>query len=52
MSELLVTTDGHRHSILVGEKCAYCMDCGQILLEYKDKKDFKRLMNPFGESDE
>lgn len=40
------------HSILVGKKCAYCMNCGKILIEYKNVKDFKRLMNPFENSDE
>ncbi len=33
-------------SILVGKHCAYCMDCGQIYLEYSDKIIIKRLMNP------
>ena len=37
----------NHHSILVGITCAYCMDCGKILIEYKNKNDFKRLMNPF-----
>jgi len=32
------------HSILVGKHCAYCMDCGQIIIEYKNNKDFKKLM--------
>ena len=40
------------HSICVGKKCAYCMNCGKILIEYKDKKYFHRLMNPFEEYDE
>jgi len=35
------------HSIAVGKKCAYCMDCGKIIIEFEDKKDFKKLMNPF-----
>ncbi len=39
-------SNGHKHSILVGKKCAYCMDCGQILLEYSDKKILIQLMNP------
>ncbi len=39
----------NHHSILVGKKCAYCMECGQILIEYKDKEDFKKLMNPIDE---
>ena len=34
------------HSILVGVTCAYCMNCGKILIEYENKKDFKKLMNP------
>ena len=48
MSKLVVEkeSEGHQHSILVGKKCAYCMDCGQILIEYKNKEDFNRLMNP------
>lgn len=41
---------GHRHSIMVGSSCAYRMDCGKILLEYKSKNDFKKLMNPFGDN--
>jgi hypothetical protein len=36
------------YSVMVGEKCAYCGDCGKILVEYENKDDFKRLMNPFG----
>ncbi len=44
--EFLLNTNGHQHSILVGKKCAYCMECGQILIEYKDKKHFYKLMNP------
>lgn len=40
---------GGNHSVLVGKKCAYCMNCGQILIEYKNKKDFYKLMNPFGD---
>jgi len=36
----------NHHSILVGNKCAYCMECGLILIEYSNKEDFKRLMNP------
>ena len=45
--EILNSDDeGHRHSILVGKKCAYCMECGKILIEYKNKKDFYKLMNP------
>ncbi len=44
--EIFETKDGHTHSILVGDKCGYCMECGQILIEYKNKNDFKRLMNP------
>jgi len=47
--EFLLNVDGHQHSILVGKKCAYCMDCGKILIEYKNKKDFYRLMNPLRE---
>lgn len=43
--------DGHQHSILVGDNCAYCMDCGKILIEYKNKDDFKKLMNPWEELD-
>jgi hypothetical protein len=42
---------GHRHSVMVGKKCAYCGDCGKILVEYKNKDDFKRLMNPFGDKE-
>ena len=34
----------HNHSILVGKKCAYCMECGQIIAEYKNKKIFMKLM--------
>jgi len=37
----------HTHSILVGKHIAYCMDCGQILFEYSDKKIIKQLMNPY-----
>jgi hypothetical protein len=37
----------NHHSILVGVTCEYCMNCGKILIEYKNKNDFKRLMNPF-----
>ena len=44
--EFLLNANGHQHSVLVGKKCAYCMDCGQILIEYKDKKHFYQLMNP------
>ncbi len=44
--ELFESKDGHHHSILVGSKCAYCMECGQIIIEYKNKNNFKRLMNP------
>lgn len=44
--EFLESNTEHQHSILVGKKCAYCMDCGQILLEYSDKKILKQLMNP------
>lgn len=40
---------GGNHSVLVGKKCAYCMNCGQILIEYKNKKHFYRLMNPINE---
>lgn len=40
------------HSICVGKKVAYCMDCGKILLEYKKKSDFKKLMNPFGDGED
>lgn len=36
-------------SILVGKHVAYCMDCGKIYWEYKDKKIIKQLMNPFDE---
>lgn len=35
---------GHQHSILIGKKCAYCMECGKILIEYKKKDDFYRLL--------
>ena len=38
---------GHQHSLLVGKKCIYCMECGQILLEYKKKDEFKKLMRMF-----
>lgn len=44
-----IDEDGHKynqHSILVGKKCAYCMNCGQIIIEYDNKEDFKKLMNP------
>lgn len=40
---------GHSHSICVGKKVAYCMDCGQILIEYKNKKDFYKLINPLND---
>lgn len=43
--DIFEEVDGHRHSICVGEHSAYCMDCGQILIEYKHKKDFKKLMD-------
>lgn len=43
------TSKGHQHSILIGKKCAYCMDCGQILLEYKNKNHFKRWLKSFEE---
>ena len=39
--------EGNRHSILVGKKCAYCMDCGKILLEYKNSKDFYKWLHSF-----
>lgn len=44
-----ITPDGddHRHSVLVGKKCAYCMDCGKILLEYKHKGDFYKWLHAF-----
>lgn len=32
------------NSLLVGKKCIYCMECGRIVLEYKRKSDFKKLM--------
>jgi len=51
-SELVLETDGHRHSICVGNKCAWCMDCGKIVIWYDKKEYFKRLMNPFGISDD
>ena len=35
------------NSLLVGKKCIYCMECGRIVLEYKEKKDFTKLMNSF-----
>lgn len=35
------------HSICVGKKCAYCMDCGKIIIEFNHVNDFKKLMNPF-----
>lgn len=31
---------------IVGKYCLYCMDCGRIGLEYKNKKDFMKMMNP------
>ena len=34
------------HSIMTGKKCAWCMDCGRILIFYDKKDDFKKLMNP------
>ncbi len=43
--------NGHSHKILVGSSCAYCMDCGKILIEYENVNYFKKLMNPF-EDDE
>jgi len=51
MSNLILSDDetGHQHKICVGKRCAWCMDCGQILLEYKRKKDFYKLMNPIPE---
>ena len=39
----------HRHSICIGKKMAYCMDCGQILLEYKKKDDFYKWLRSFEE---
>lgn len=36
------------HSVMVGKRCAWCMDCGKILIFYEKKEDFKKLMNPFG----
>ena len=35
------------HSILVGKKTLTCMNCGKILLEYKKKSDFEKLMKCF-----
>lgn len=43
--------NGHRHSIMVGEKSAWCMDCGKIVIEYNDNEDFKKLMNPIIDDD-
>lgn len=37
----------HKHSICIGKKMAYCMDCGQILLEYKNKKQFYNWLQSF-----
>lgn len=37
----------NHHSICVGKKCAWCMDCGKIIIWYNKKEDFKKLMNPF-----
>lgn len=37
----------HRHSVLIGKKMAYCMDCGKILLEYKKKDDFYKWLRAF-----
>lgn len=45
--DLFAETNGHAHSILVGKKCCYCMECGQILLEYKNKNDFKKFLKAF-----
>lgn len=42
----------YNHSICVGKKVAYCMDCGKIIIEYKNKEDFKKLMNPFEEDED
>lgn len=39
--------EGHRHSLLVGKKCMYCMDCGKIVLEYKKKDDFYKWLHAF-----
>jgi len=38
----------HNHSLMVGKNIVYCMDCGQIVIIFKNsqnKKDFKKLMS-------
>lgn len=47
--ELFECKDGHKHSILIAKKCAYCMECGQILIEYKHKDEFKKWLHAFEE---
>lgn len=37
----------HKHCILIGKKMAYCMDCGKILLEYKNKDEFYKWLHAF-----
>jgi len=46
--ELINENDGlHTHSVLIGKKMVYCMDCGKILLEYKNKKQFYNWLRSF-----
>lgn len=47
VQQLEPNENGHQHSILIGKKCAYCMECGKILLEYKNKNDFYKWLRSF-----
>ena len=37
------------HSLCIGNKCAWCMDCGKIVIWFDKTEDFKRLMNPISD---
>ncbi len=39
----------NHHTVMVGKHCAWCMNCGKILIKYDKTEDFKRLMNPFSD---
>lgn len=48
--ELLEFQEEHNHSILVGKHCAYCMDCGQILLEYNKPYALRKALKAIDDS--
>ncbi|HSA76910.1 MAG TPA: hypothetical protein VLE02_05145 [Nitrosarchaeum sp.] len=45
--DIETNTKLEHHSILVGKRTLTCMNCGKIILEYKNRSDFDELMRFF-----